>query len=146
MTQDRCRHLGSGGPCCLNELVDPPAWCNACTEAVRVLRGEPKPPLEQDPNKQLWVRQLEAWRYFGTFDAIDTACAAGWGIKIQRSDGTIIDGWIEPRQGGFGGRATGVRFLEGKENRYKSVPTEAFIDLNPHLFTHLQEGYAGPRD
>lgn len=142
----RCRHRDQGGPCCLNKFVAPVDWCDACTDAIRKLRGAPVPELVQDPSDELYVRQLRAWSHYGTFDRFDDAAARGRDIKIKRSTGEFVKGYIHPTGGGFGGRMIGVRWVaEDGTNRYKGINTEDLIDWNPRLFEGLPEGYKGPR-
>lgn len=143
-----CRHRNKGGPCCLNALVSPVDWCEACTEAIRKLRGAPVPKLVQKPSDELYVRQLRAWDHYGTFDRIRDAAASGRDdIRIKRSSGEFVNGSIYMKGSGYGGLMTGIRFLgDDNTNRYKGVDTDKLIDWNPQLFGGLPEGYKGPRE
>ncbi len=120
---------------------------NKAQAIARCWEDYSKPDLDESPCEDLWVHQLRVWTFYEVFDRIDRAASSGRNdIRIERSSGEVVTGYINPKGGGFGGRCIGVRFIaDDGTNRYKAVETEKLIDMNPRLFEGLPAAHKGPR-
>jgi hypothetical protein len=87
---------------------------------------------------EYWVNQLNTWHQNGTFARLNDAMVAKQPVQVRRSDGTICVGVITATAG-FAGLTIEVEFDTPDGLRYKSMPTEDFLELNPGFGPHLLE-------
>lgn len=85
-----------------------------------------------------WVTQLNTWHQNGTFTRMNDAMVAQQPVQVRRSDGSVSVGVITATSG-FGGRSIEVELDTPDGPRYKSMPTEDFLELNPGFGPHLLE-------